>query len=287
MSGLSIDFDKYLKRIPTHSNEPGRDAATPASHYSRSANDAWNLLRYVEHNLAKVNVYDSVYEPHMRRLSTMVMLAIVETFERFLKEIAAACVNHLGRVVLDDRIDVFSARGNVVAAHFDGGDLGKALCESLTWCDCDDANRRFRKILAEPFQDDGKFHVFPNASQFPASLRDRAGAMRVVWQLRHTIAHSAGLVTSADAMKFRLLVKRQVQSPRLLQPTKGDVWYVKLFLDETVDLINRAVAQRLSELLTTIHDGDPTLFDAGAKAQALAALFGIPITVAGSTQQPR
>ena len=287
MSGLVIDFDKYLKRIPTHSVELGQEAATPASHYSRSANDAWSLLRYVERNLAKVNVYDSVYEPHMRRLSTMVMLALVETFERFLKEVAAVCVNHVGQVVLDDRLDAFSARGSVAAAHFGSGDLGKALCESLTWCDCDDANRRFRKILADPFQDDGKFFIFPNASQLPVGLRNRAELMRIVWQLRHTIAHNAGLVTSADARKFGLLVKRQVHSPRLLEPTKGDVWYVKLFLDETVELINLAVAQRLSELLATIYAANPSLFDAAVKAKDLANLFGVPITIAGFTQQPR
>ncbi|HXT58356.1 MAG TPA: hypothetical protein VN699_06970 [Pirellulales bacterium] len=223
----------------------------------------------------------------MRRLSTMVMLTIVETFERFLKEIAAVCINQVGQAVLDDRLDVFSARGSAVAAHFESGDLGKALCESLTWCDCDDANRRFRRILADPFQDDAKFYIFPSASQPPASLRGRAESMRVVWQLRHTIAHNAGLVTSADAMKFRLLTKRQVQSPRLLQPTEGDVWYVKLFLDETVELVNLAIAQRLSELLTTIHATDSTLFEADSKAKVLADLFGVPATISGFTRQPQ
>lgn len=241
MSRPPIDFGKYLKRIPTHSERLRQESETPISHYRRAANDAWNLLVYVQRKLSTTKVHDAAFEPHMRRLTTMVMLAIIETFERFLKEVAAVCVNHVGRVVLDDRLDVFSARGNTVAIHFNSDDLGKAFCESLTWCDCDDANRRFRRILADPFQDDGKFNLFPNVSQQPASLRDRGEMMRLIWQLRHTISHNVGLVTSSDALKFRLLTKQPVDSPRLLWPSKGDAWYVKLFLDETVEHINREV----------------------------------------------
>ena len=281
----SIDFDKYLKRIPTHSQQLPVESGVPHRHYERSANDAWNLLIYMERNIQQVNVYPASYERHIRRLSTMVLLGIVEAFERFLKEIAAECINHVANCVLDDRLEVFSVRGNVVAAHFAQANLGRALCESLTWCDCDETNKRLRRILADPF-DPGNFYVFPRPNQQPPALRDRYDLMSLIWQLRHTIAHNTGVITSSDAQKFRLLTQGSVDSPRMLWPTKGDVWYVKLFLDETVELINREVGSRLAVLLTTLHNADASLFVPAEKAQSLADLFGMPSTISGHTCQP-
>jgi hypothetical protein len=281
----AIDYNKYLTRIPTHSELLPAESSVPHRHYRRSANDAWNLLAYIERNFKRVNVYAASSEPHFRRLSTMVLLAIVEALERFLKEIAAECINHVAPCIVDDRLEVFTVRGNVISAHFAENNLGKALCESLTWCDCDETNKRMRRILADPF-DAGNFYVFPSATQHPGTLRGRYELMSLVWQLRHTIAHNTGVITASDAQKFRLLVKGNVESPRLLWPTRGDVWYVKLFVDETVELINSEVAGRLSALLTTLHGADPSLFAVGEKAQALADLFGIPATVAGEMRQP-
>jgi hypothetical protein len=147
MSRLDIDFDKYLKRVPAHSVPLPQEAEVPRYHYERSANDAFNLLVYIERNLKEANVYRASYERHMRRLSTMV-------------------------------------------------------------------------------------------------------------------------------------------SSRLLWPTKGDVWYVKLFLDETVELVNREVGLRLAALLTTLHLSDPGLFEADAKAQELADLFRVACTVDGHRRDP-
>jgi hypothetical protein len=69
----------------------------------------------------------------------------------------------------------------------------------------------------------------------------------------------------------------------MLWLTKGDLWYVKLFLDESVELINRDVGFRLSALVTTLHNADPSLFFSAEKAQALADLFGMPSTISGHT----
>ncbi|MEX2121411.1 MAG: hypothetical protein WD847_17590 [Pirellulales bacterium] len=280
-----INLDTYLKYIPSHSIPLSQESGVPAEHYRRSANDAWNLLVYVERNLSEVSVYRASYERHIRRLSTMVLLGLVESFERFLKEIAAECINHIAGYVVDGRFDVFTAKGSAVAMQFAERNLGKALCEALTWCDCDETNKRIRRILADPF-DAGSFYVFPLANQDPIVLRDRYELMCLIWQLRHTIAHNAAVVTGSDALKLRLLIQRAVDSPRLLWPTKGDVWYVKLFLDETAGLINREVSQRLAVLLSTVHNKDNTLFAPNAKAQELANLFRLPCTVAGQTCNP-
>lgn len=281
----AVDLDKYLPRIPTHVQQLPVESAVPQQHYRRSANDAWNLLIYFERNIQQENVYNASFERHFRHLSTMVLLGIVEAFERFLKEIAAECINHVANCVVDDRLDVFSVKGNVVAAHFSAANLGKALCESLAWCDCDETNKRIRRVLADPF-DSGNFYVFPLATQHPEALRNRYDLASLIWQLRHTIVHNMGVITSSDARKFRLLIKRNVESPRLLSPSKGDVWYVKLFLDETVEVINREVGSRLATLLTTLHNADPSLFAPAEKAQALADLFGTTSEVAGQSRQP-
>ena len=48
----------------------------------------------------------------MSRLLGMILVNLVETFERYLKETAAACVDHLGRYVLDDRFNAFKVQGS-------------------------------------------------------------------------------------------------------------------------------------------------------------------------------
>jgi hypothetical protein len=82
----------------------------------------------------------------------MILVNLVETFERFLKETGAACVNHLARFVLDDRFNALKVQGSALAAHFDTDTLGRALCESATWLDCDEVNDHFRRLLADPFE---------------------------------------------------------------------------------------------------------------------------------------
>ena len=110
--------------------------------------------------------------------------------------------------------------------------------------------------------------------------------MSTLWQLRHAIVHNAGVVTQSDAARLRLLTRNRVESPGILWATKGDVWFVKLFLDEMAADINSRVAARLANLLGVLHADDPTLFDPPAKAQEVADLFGCRVTLAGATAVP-
>jgi hypothetical protein len=211
----------------------------------------------------------------------MVLISLVETFERFLKEVAAACVDRLAHCVLDDRLNVFKIQGSGLAAHFGTGTLGKSLCESSIWLDCDEINERFRKLLSDPFQVGGQFfYLFPRGNQQPAAEVWRYEPMNLVWQIRHTAVHNVGVVTQSDGIKFRLLAKEAVASPRLLAPTWDDLRFLKRFLDETAKSCNQRVGQRLAELLTTLHAGDPTLFSPQATADALTQTFGFSLTVA-------
>ena len=270
MPAPAIDFDLRLKRIPTHVVNLPVEAVVPRLHYERSANDSWATVIYFERNLGRVNVHQAASERHMSRLYIMVLLSVVEAFERFLKEIAAVCVDQVGRIVLDDRLDVFSLKGDVLAAHFQAATIGKSLCESSTWLDCKEINRRFKRILADPFTE-GTFELFPNQTNSPNFARRRL--VEIVFQLRHSIVHNAAVITESDALKLRLLTKAPVVGSQVLWPTRGDVWYVKLFLDQTVKQLNEEIGDRLAKLMTALHGVDSNLFDPATRAQELADLF--------------
>ena len=74
----------------------------------------------------------------------MALVILVEAFERFLKEVAAECVDCLANFIVDDRFNAFKIQGSGLASHFGSGTLGKSLCESSTWLDCEEINDRFR-----------------------------------------------------------------------------------------------------------------------------------------------
>ncbi len=156
------------------------------------------------------------------------------------------------------------------------------MCESATWLDCEDINDRFRKLLADPFQKDGRFHLFPRQNQDPASERWRFETLSIVWQLRHTVVHNVGVITQSDAIKLRLLVRTAVPSMQVLSPTRDDIHFLKRFLDETAEVSNRRIGARLAELLSTIHAGNPALFVPQEMADQLAQTFGFVLTVAGA-----
>jgi hypothetical protein len=284
-----IDFGAKLRELLQHVDALSAEAARPLAHYNRSATDAWNLRDYVQRKLTGGVHYKSVVERHMAALDRMLLVNLIEGFERFLKEIAAVCVDHVSEYVLDDRFDEFPVKGSLLAAHFGADSLGKSLCESAQWLDCESINKRFRRLLADPFDEQkGKFYLFPRKGQEPAPEQSRYEIVSLLWQLRHTIVHNVGIITQSDAVKLRVLVRGPVDAPRLLKPTRDDVRYVKRFLDETAESVNQRVAHRLAELLSHLHAEDPTLFDPQEKADGLAAEFGVTITVAGAsgTQAP-
>lgn len=86
----------------------------------------------------------------------------------------------------------------------------------------------------------------------------------------------------SDAAKLSLLVKQNVDAPRLLSPTEQDVRSAKRFLDETVTWINERVGNRLAELLTRIHGDNPLAFVAQERADLVTNQFSIALTVAGA-----
>lgn len=215
-----------------------------------------------------------------QQLHRMVLLHLIENFERFLKEVAAESVNCLAEFVVDDRFDAFLIQGSGLAAHFGTDTLGKSLCESIIWLDCDAINKRFRFLLADSFQT-GLFYLFPKQGQQPLDEQWRFETLSIIWQLRHTLVHNVGLITRSDAIKLRLLAKRDVKPLRLFTPNSEDLRYIKQFLDETAVRCNQRIGERLAELLTTLYTDNPILFAPKEMADRLSNSFGFVLTVAG------
>ena len=283
-----IDLREKVTEIANHAEPMTPESGTPLKHYIRSVSDLWNLRKYVEKKIQQGTYYEKVASNHLAALDRMLLVNLIKAFERFLKETAAVCIDHLAGCVLDDRLGTFSVKGTEIAAHFAEDSLGKALCESRTWLNCEEINKRFSHLLSDPFDSQkGVFRVFDKPSKkSQPSGEDDFRTMSFLWQLRHTIVHNVGGITKSDAMKLKLLARRQVAAPRLLRPTSDDLRHVKEFLDETAKKINERVCVRLAELLTTLHGDDPSLFDPSDKAREVARHFDITVTVAGATAGP-
>jgi hypothetical protein len=284
MAAPKLDFSKLISQIPEHLGDMPAESARPIEHFDLDAHGYWNLLRYFDRRTA--GAIPAARERHVLRLRSMVVLGLVETFERFLKETAALCVDQLAGRVLDDRFSVLSVSAGAVAAHFEEKTLGKALCEADTWLNTRDINSRFGKLLADPFQKPS-FKFLPDPDQKKDPDLWRRSAIDILWQLRHSIAHNAGVITRSDAAKLRLLRRGAVDGHKILQLTNGDVWYVKLFLDDLASWANTKIAVRLAQVLSTIHADDSTLFAPSEVADVLAQLFREQVEVAGATGTPR
>ena len=217
---------------------------------------------------------------YMARLHAMILVNLVETFERYLKEVAAVCVDCLAQYVLDDRFNAFRVQGSALAAHFGTETIGRSLCESAIWLDCEEINDRFRKLLADPFHKDGRFLLFPRQGQEPAAERWRNETLSIIWQLRHTVVHNVGVITQSDAIKLRLLVRAPVPSMQVLSPTRDDIRFLKRFLDETAEASNHRIGARLAEVLSTILAGNSALFLPQEMADRVARTFGFILNVA-------
>jgi hypothetical protein len=273
-----IDLHRKVRDILAHVAPLPAEAGTPLAHCDRTSIDLWNLVRYVERAFGQLPLQPAAVRRHLARLHGMILVNLVETFERYLKEVAAACVDHLARYVLDDRFNAFRVQGSALAAHFGTDTLGRSLCESATWLDCDEVNDRFRRLLAPPFES-GDFHLFPKQ---PAAERERYDTLAFIWQLRHTVVHNVGVITRSDAIKLRLLVRAAVPQMQVIAPTRDDIRYLKRFLGETAERCNRRIGKRLAGLLTAIHATDPGLFVPQEAADAVTRTFGFVLTVGGA-----
>jgi hypothetical protein len=87
-------------------------------------------------------------------------------------------------------------------------------------------------------------------------------------------------------MKLKVLGRRPVAKGRIPVPTEEDLRYVKRFFSETADDINNRVGIQLADLLTAVHKEAAALVDAQTKADELANIFDMTLSVAAAQGQP-
>lgn len=285
MANPRTDLDRQIEEIVRHTNPLSAELTCPILHFDQTATSSTGLLRFVDYQLAIAGLSRSAYEEHIFHLRRMVLASLIESFERFLKELASVCIDALVRHVGDDRFEEFSAKGGQLAFHLSAGSVGKALCESDTWLTNRGINDRFKRLLKSPFGDNWE-NLFPEENQQPLPERRRAGTLSILWQVRHTITHNVGVITGSDAAKFRMLIKGTVNPDRVLRLTKRDIIRTDKFLSESSRAVNDRVGKRLEALLDGLHRDNPALFDAQEMANRVLCQLGFSITIDGITGVP-
>lgn len=280
-----IDLNQKVRDLLDHHRDPLAERQCPIDHFERTSNDALGLIKYLDDHVAATPIYQAVYEKHQSNLHRMILGNLIQAFERFVRELAIVCVDHIADYVYDDRFAKFEASASSLAINFQSGSIGKALCESGTWLNNDSINERFRHLLKLPFGELFEF-LFPASNQDPAPERATAVTLAILWQVRHNIAHNVGLLTRSDSLKLRLLVKRSVSPEKMLNPSASDLRHVKRFLSETASRTNERVGKRLALILTKLHENDPSLFDAQDAADSISRKCGNILTVDGIVGRP-
>ncbi len=255
-------FGEYIQQIP-HRDEAEK-ADIPISHFKKDVAHAIRFLDYLIDLKKKTPVYEKGYERHRKAISSLAFFQIVACFERLLKELAAICVDALAPLCTDDRLSGFSIRGEDAAPHVIDQTIGRALCETQMWHNIDDVTKRFKKVLASNPE------ITPNTPKLAdfnlfdvalgvASLRSEIKSLKVMFQIRHTIAHNLGTLTRSDAGKLQRILGQKIESPKELDIDRKHVYYLQQFLSPLVTEVNQVVAARLGQVLTQFRSTSPTL----------------------------
>ena len=271
----------------SHTVPPVPEVDRPLAHLERNLNDADAMLTFYRHAAETGGASPQALADAAVHLRRMVLVTFIEAFERFLKDLAIVCVDRLAPRINDGRFEKLQAGGGEAAAMFASRSVGRALCESRTWLSNEEVNARFRQILKSRFGGPWGEAPLPNAGQRPVGRRATAGSVAVLWQVRHTIVHNAGRVTDSDALKLTTLTGTPVPAGGRFAPEEDDILRIKRFLEQAAARLHVVIGERLAAVLTDIHVAGPTLFDPAAEADALAAVFGHPLTVAGQTGNPQ
>ena len=196
-----INLHQKVREVLQHTSPLLPQADRPIQHFEASVNAGLLLLSYIDAHIDPNDVYAAVYDRHLGHLRRMVLTELIESFERFLKELASQCVDHLAPYTTDDRFDEFvPKRSEKIAAFINAPSIGKALCESDTWLKNSTINSRFASLLKGPSAADWEV-LFPQSNQQPHAERERAATLAILWQIRHNLAHNVGVITHSDSIR--------------------------------------------------------------------------------------
>jgi hypothetical protein len=276
------DFARYIRNIPTR--DLPDEAESPIEHFRLSALHAIRMVDYFINLKRKTSVYEAGFLNHLKGISSLAFFQVIAAFERFLKELAAECIDQVAPVCTDNRLKDFSIEGVDAFPHFRDQTLGRGLCEGLLWHNVEEVNNRFKTVLRSVVHPNPVFTLFDD--KVPNGLRSDTQTLRIIFQLRHTIAHNVGILTRSDASKLERLLNRRLSSPRELDIDRKHVFYLQQFLAALADELNKVIADRLGLVLTEFHTVSSHLIDPSAKAQELASTFQVPFVIASCRAVP-
>lgn len=266
------------KTIATGVSDLSAVAASPKRHFQAAISAAYNAANYFDGVIERTpETRSAISSGHLRTVRTQALLGFVSAFERYLKEVAAVCVDVMSPLVIDDRFDVFAFKGAAAAGHFEASTLGAALCEGSTWLDIKDVNKRFRRLLAKPGTD-GQFHLLgKSATDATDSPRREQSTIDFLFQVRHTIAHNCGLLTRSDAASLSKHHPQPLEAPGYLEPQTRHLIYARYFLQPLVTDCDDAVFKELNRCLRWhLAENPAAQFDADkAKARVKSAFLQI------------
>ncbi len=274
-------YGQYIQDIPLRDEVDC--AEIPIKHFQNSVAHAMRLVDYLLDLKKKTPVYAKGFDRHLKAVSALAFFQMVAAFERLLKELAAVCVDEIAPLCTDDRFKEFRIRGEDATSHIHDQTVGRALCESQLWHNTNDVNDRFREVLKSI----GNLQAFTLFDKNVAgTLRSEVKTIRVMFQLRHTIAHNLGSLTRTDAGKLQRLLGQHRVGPKELDIDRKHVFYLQQFLSPLAVEINRSVAIRLGQNLTEFHGISPALIDHIDRSKALAKLFNSRFIISGHTELP-
>ena len=275
-----IDLHQSVRGVLQHASPSISVPECPISQFEQLANTGESLIKYIDEHIDPNDVYPAVYDRHLGHLRRMVLAELIESFERFVKEVAAECIDHLAPYSADDRFDEFKPRGDRIAAFVNARSIGR--------CDLRighvAAKPHDQRSVSRPFEEPVWRPMGASISPRKSAPGRRASACEDSFDpLADTPYpwHNVGVVTHSDAVKFRLLIGGGVPADCRLAPTADDLRYANRFLIETARHTNERVGRRLAELLTSFHQGDAGFFNAQEKADQLSQKFAQSLTVNG------
>lgn len=127
-----IDLHQKVRELLSHTVPLRSGVDSPIRNFEEQTNACFNLIKYVDDHVSTQSFYRASYNRHMSLLNRMVLVSLVEAFERFIKETAVVCVDAIAPFTIDNRFDQFTPTGGSLAAQFNAGSVGKAMCESDT-----------------------------------------------------------------------------------------------------------------------------------------------------------
>src|SRR5688572_13729504 len=99
-----LDIHQKVRQILGSLQSMPVEADSPILHFRKTSSDLTQTLEYLKRKVDEAPSNPGAAERHLERTRQMTLVNLIENLERFLKELAAACVDALVPVTADDRL---------------------------------------------------------------------------------------------------------------------------------------------------------------------------------------